>query len=428
MKQLYAFFTHHAYLAFVLFALVVVSIPITLHLISSPQTIQQEAAPRNSPAPTMQTRNNKISLSQNICSNRLSANTVSTYCMKNDSSYSCLRDQNNWSCSIAGFTFQSGAQLNSLGEQTQCGGKGAPCFFCQPGFPDPGGGYTTAGCYGCTIDYGSCNVEYCLPNDPACRAPSPTPSPTTAVTPPCTDECSPNGPFVCISQTTYTTCFKDGTHACWKRGTSPCPIGTTCTALGNTIACQGAITPTLPPSFSPTPQPSLTITPTTNPTTASVSLSILLPGIGERTGDNRTPQRRDREVSVTLTNAQNQEVKTVSGTLAFANTKYSGTVSLGTVAAGSYSAKVRLDNTLKKRVAILSITIGQTTHISDLALVSGDIDVNNVLDLLDYNSIISCARNPSCSQKTLTDLNDDGMVEEKDINIFLRGLAIREGD
>ncbi len=44
-----------------------------------------------------------------------------------------------------------------------------------------------------------------------------------------------------------------------------------------------------------------------------------------------------------------------------------------------------------------------------------------------YNALISCYGNKACSDKNAADLNDDGKVDGKDFNFFVRSLAIIEG-
>jgi Dockerin type I domain len=59
--------------------------------------------------------------------------------------------------------------------------------------------------------------------------------------------------------------------------------------------------------------------------------------------------------------------------------------------------------------------------------ISGDVDGNNVVNILDYNDLMSCygskANTPSCQYKTTSDLNDDGSIGGVDYNIILRAFS-----
>jgi hypothetical protein len=57
----------------------------------------------------------------------------------------------------------------------------------------------------------------------------------------------------------------------------------------------------------------------------------------------------------------------------------------------------------------------------------GDANEDNVLDLRDYNLILGCYLQ-TCERLVVKDFNDDGKVDEKDLNTFYSGLANRNGD
>ena len=156
-----------------------------------------------------------------------------------------------------------------------------------------------------------------------------------------------------------------------------------------------------------------------------------MPGIGSGAGGNTNPARKTREARIIIKNAQNQEVANSSGTLTFDGTKFAGNVNTGQTLSGPHTIKIKLDNTLLKLasgIQNLSGLPGTSSQIPQVALVSGDLDQNNTMDILDYNIFISCFGDKTCDKKTLSDLNDDGKVEEMDLNILLRGFAIRNGD
>jgi len=106
-----------------------------------------------------------------------------------------------------------------------------------------------------------------------------------------------------------------------------------------------------------------------------------------------------------------------------------------TLTSGSYNVKVKAPQYLKKQIAgIQSIVAGQTLAIPTTTLVTGDVNGDNALNILDYDVIIGCysdfAPPVSCSgtQSTDADLNDDGKVDQFDYNLFLRDLSVQNGD
>jgi len=135
-------------------------------------------------------------------------------------------------------------------------------------------------------------------------------------------------------------------------------------------------------------------------------------------------------VEIQVFNLNSQKIKDVGGNLIFdsATASFKGTVFLGSdLTESAYVFKVRLNNALWKAITS-QITPGQTTNLPEKELISGDLDQNNELNLLDYNALISCYGSKSCSNKEKADLNLDGKVDELDLNIFYAALAKRTGD
>lgn len=204
------------------------------------------------------------------------------------------------------------------------------------------------------------------------------------------------------------------------------------------------ITPTVPPgvtvTITPTPSitqtPTPTVTPTLAPTDSRIGLTVKIPGIGTASGDNQNPVSNSQEIDVLIYNANNQPVRTVAGSATLQGNTYVSSVDLGQFPPGSYSVLVKIDNSLIKRIpGIANIVPNATVALPGVELVTGDIDGNNKLDILDYNQIVLCYNKPQNFEDdggtkpcVLTDLNSDNITNEKDINIFLRGLSIRSGD
>lgn len=193
-------------------------------------------------------------------------------------------------------------------------------------------------------------------------------------------------------------------------------------------------------------QPTATSTPT--PTIAVgdtvFALNILLHGIGKggdsanpTGGGNPNPLHPQRIVTVDVLNAQNQTVLTKTGPVNFSavNGNFTGSINMGKVLTSNvYTVKLKTTQFLKSLVpGIQNITAGQTNQISPAILINGDINSDNVINILDYNILIGCYSDflppVSCiaADKLLSDLDDDGDVNQFDYNLFLRELTNIEG-
>lgn len=207
--------------------------------------------------------------------------------------------------------------------------------------------------------------------------------------------------------------------------TSPTPIQTTVT---------------------PTP-PTASVTPTPAPQGMNFSLTLLLHGIGN-IGDNpnptahslsnKNPLTPNRPVDIQIYSATNELVLSKSGTVTYnsAGGNFQGTINLGTsIPTGKYTVKVKSDKYLRRFIiGIQSVTTTLDYTLPTTALVAGDSNNDNSLDILDYNFIISCYSDQlpplSCtvSQKQAADLTDDGNVNQFDYNLFIRELSVQNGD
>ena len=140
--------------------------------------------------------------------------------------------------------------------------------------------------------------------------------------------------------------------------------------------------------------------PTGSSQKTSVDLALSLTGIGTGSaGINNNPKRPQRQVEVLVINSQGQQVSSISGAVNFdaSSGVYNGTVDLNNnIPTGNYIIKVRMDNTLWKQIpGIQTITAGETTETPVTKLTTGDINQDNVIDLLDYNLMISCLADKS---------------------------------
>ena len=196
--------------------------------------------------------------------------------------------------------------------------------------------------------------------------------------------------------------------------------------------------PTNTPTLTPTP----TNTPTPTPVSTKVSMSLLLHGLGKAGdaakpgatgGGNTNPLHPQRTVTVQVFNAQNQLVVTKQGQVNYNTTtgSFKGTVDLGTtITNGIYTVKVKTNQFLNTLIpGIQSITAGSTHQLPEVSMINGDINNDNVLNILDYTILLGCYSDfqppASCTtqNKVMADLNDDGDVNQFDYNLFLRELT-----
>lgn len=183
-------------------------------------------------------------------------------------------------------------------------------------------------------------------------------------------------------------------------------------------------------------------TPVNEDTTFSTSL--YLTGIGAPSG-TFSPKHPERPAVITLFDTNNTLITTRTGQITYTATSgnFIGTINSGqsTIPAGNYTVKVQTPQFLRKQYpGIFSLQAPGTFSLPTLYMTTGDVNLDNKIDILDYNLITTCYGNKqssaSCTQTPqypdnsapLADLNDDGVVEGIDYNLFIRSLATKEGD
>jgi len=110
---------------------------------------------------------------------------------------------------------------------------------------------------------------------------------------------------------------------------------------------------------------------------------------------------------------------------------FTGNIDLGAdFNTGIYTVKIKTDKYLRGLVTgIQTITKGQINTLPSLTLVTGDINNDNQINIVDYNILIGCysdllpAVNCTDSNKDLSDLTDDNGVNQFDYNLFIRELT-----
>lgn len=213
---------------------------------------------------------------------------------------------------------------------------------------------------------------------------------------------------------------------------------------------SGCTTSTQPPSqpltLPPTNPISQGSTPTSQPGGTRFSVTVCPHGLGNcgdnvnpTSGGNISPIHTQRSVSLTVLNTSGQPVATAQGAVNYSQSSHTfqGVLSVTHLVTGTYLAQVKLDGFLSQQLpGISTVSPGQTITLPLASLVTGDINNDNQLDILDYNILVSCfgskqqtssCTNPPTQQSPGSDLTDDGKVDGVDYNIFLRELSVQPG-
>lgn len=218
------------------------------------------------------------------------------------------------------------------------------------------------------------------------------------------------------------------------------------------IAISGTGSPTNAPSPTTLPLPTITGT--------ALNFSLLLHGVGAagdnpnptgNTLSNKNPLHPQRDLQITVYDTNNQVVASSSSPVTFNSTDgmFEGGVGLpSTVKTGNYSVKIQTDRYLRKLVpGIQQVVAGQQVSVTPVQMIAGDTNNDNVLNVLDYNAMLDCGYgqlNPlpmndpnsafhstNCQVHTPpedVDINDDGIINSTDYNLFLRELSVQNGD
>jgi polysaccharide biosynthesis protein PslG len=175
-----------------------------------------------------------------------------------------------------------------------------------------------------------------------------------------------------------------------------------------------------------------------------LSFTVFMHGIGKG-GDsanasavgNTNPVSQERVISVGIFNPQNAMVTSKAFVVTYNATSgnFAGSADFGTLPNGSYTVTVRADKYLQRAVSgIQTITSGQSKQIPPVTLIAGDMLVDNKINIQDYNLLMNCysdltpAKICTEQQKFLTDITDDGSVNQLDYNLFIREISNRGGE
>jgi hypothetical protein len=200
--------------------------------------------------------------------------------------------------------------------------------------------------------------------------------------------------------------------------------------------------PTASPSATPTVTPIITMTPI--PGDTNLYLQVYLHGIGvggdnanPSGGGNIFPKHPQRNITITIHDKNENVIFSQEGVVTYEQGRglFSGYFSLGRLfPTGNYIIKVYSVGYLRRQVGtFVHLTRGVTNTLPSVALVAGDVTIDNKLSILDYNQIINCyipsliARKCSAVSKSRSDFNDDSYVNGIDYNIFLREIWVQPG-
>jgi Mg-chelatase subunit ChlD len=247
----------------------------------------------------------------------------------------------------------------------------------------------------------------------------------------------------------YTVSIANGSMVADKNfGNTQQACGTTCTddssCGGAANGCTSCNTTTHQCTVPITQTPTPTITPV--PSAMILNITALLHNIGS-SGDNanptaasfsnKNPVHPTRNATVFLYDLNNNQVADQSGTIQYGSPSgsFTGSVNIGTtIPSGQYYIKVQSDYHLNRLIPGIQTLTGGTNNLPTVSLVAGDADNSNDLSILDYNLLLGCysttkpAQSCTDAQKVATDFNDDGAVDDKDFNLFIRELSVQNGD
>lgn len=257
---------------------------------------------------------------------------------------------------------------------------------------------------------------------------------------------------------TIATTGNTPTSLSFSNQTQVLSAGSNATASQNVLGTTNPAFITITDGTQPTTTQSPTATPTVPQTT--LSFSLLLHGIGSA-GDNPNPTGNDlsnkdpltktRNLDVLLYDNANKLVSNTPGTVTYNATTgtFDGTVAINqTVPNGVYTIKIKSDRYLRRLVPeVITIKSKQNNDISKTELIAGDTDNNNILNVLDYNALLDCgygelsplpisnshatfySQECQAHQPTINnDLNDNGIINAADYNLFIRELSVQSGD
>lgn len=239
-------------------------------------------------------------------------------------------------------------------------------------------------------------------------------------------------------------------QCCVKSSSSGGGVGQPCTAGGKSGICQKtttACTGTYSKGNCTGTSVECCLKPVGTAGDTFITFDLLLHGIGKAGdnvlpgaagGGNINPKHPLRQVEVNLFGASNQLKATGSGFVTFDPTSgsFKGKINMGKkIVTNAYIVKVKFTQSLWTAIpGFPTIKAGQDNVMKQISLVTGDINDDGTvsINIADYNILIGCysyfspAVSCDAKRKQEADLNDDGNVNQTDLNLFLRELSQRK--
>lgn len=201
-------------------------------------------------------------------------------------------------------------------------------------------------------------------------------------------------------------------------------------------------------------------TPAPTATTTILNFNLFMHGVGSAgdnpnpngsTLSNKNPLHPQRDIDVIISNSSNQVVASKAAAVLYDESSgtFKGALDLGAnFPQGNYNIKIKTDRYLRKRVpGVQTIKPLIENTIPDTQLVAGDVNDDNTLNVLDYNAFLDCGygqikplpiadpeapfNTKECQVHTPVinvDVDDNGVVDSPDYNLFLRELSVQSGD
>lgn len=105
-----------------------------------------------------------------------------------------------------------------------------------------------------------------------------------------------------------------------------------------------------------------------------------------------------------------------------------------TVAASAYELFLHIDGNLNRQLTqatgstIFFMPQPQVIPLNIASIIAGDIEPHgkedNIIDLIDYNILISCLGQPPTGACLLADLDDDGVIDQKDLDLLSANFGV----
>lgn len=163
-------------------------------------------------------------------------------------------------------------------------------------------------------------------------------------------------------------------------------------------------------------------------------------GSGAQSGclSNQEPKHPERNLFLEVLDTTDRALATLSGKLNYQSGEGiftgDGKITSG-IRKGMYTFRALTPMFLGKKITFdQEVKPGESYELPLTDLISSDVDNDNQLSILDYNLIADCYTypdmQPPCDQAKAesVDTNDDGVVNEFDVNLFIRELSARIGE